>query len=189
MKCISSAKVASILSLIDLNHSICDISSQTGVHYSTISRICWEHWPTHTKPSPGCPSKLSSATIRRAARLITTGKADNAAQVAKHLQDEDGTTLSLSTICCGLKEAGMKAVVKKKWLQLQNWHIKEQYHFAERHKNWTLDDWKCVIWSDETKINHLGSDGRTWVWKKKGGKLEKRMVSPTLKFGGGFLMI
>lgn len=52
-----------------------------------------------------------------------------------------------------------------------------------------MDDWKHVIWSDETKINRLGSDGSTWVWKKQGGPLEKRMVEPTLKFGGGSLMI
>ena len=37
--------------------------------------------------------------------------------------------------------------------------------FAERHLEWTIEDWKKVIWSDETKISCLGSDGRKYVWK------------------------
>ena len=32
---------------------------------------------------------------------------------------------------------------------------------------------------DETKINHLGSDGRKWVWKKVGEGLTDRQVVTT----------
>ena len=46
-----------------------------------------------------------------------------------------------------------------------------------------------VVWSDETKINHLGSDGHKWVWKKPGEGLSDRLVEGTVKFGGGSIMI
>jgi hypothetical protein len=52
-----------------------------------------------------------------------------------------------------------------------------------------VEDWKRVIWSDETKINRLGSDGRKWVWKKPGEGLSDRLVEGTVKFGGGSLMM
>ena len=52
-----------------------------------------------------------------------------------------------------------------------------------------MDDWKKVIWSDETKINCLGSDGCKWVWKKTGEGLSDRLVEGTLKFGGGSVMM
>ena len=61
--------------------------------------------------------------------------------------------------------------------------------FAERHLDWTVDDWKCVIYSDETKINHFGSDRCKWAWKKPGEPLSDWMVKPTLKFGGGSVMM
>ena len=48
--------------------------------------------------------------------------------------------------------------------------------FAERDLEWTIEDWKKVIWSDETKINHLGSDGRKDVWKDVGEALNDRVV-------------
>ena len=46
-----------------------------------------------------------------------------------------------------------------------------------------------VIWSDETKINCLGSDGKKWVWKMPGERFSDRLVQGTVKFGGGSLMI
>ena len=46
-----------------------------------------------------------------------------------------------------------------------------------------------VWWSDETKINRLGSDGRHWVWKEVGEGLSDRVVEGTVKFGGGNVMI
>ena len=61
--------------------------------------------------------------------------------------------------------------------------------FAEKYKDWTVEDWKKVIWSDETKINCLGSDGKTWGWKNPGEELSDRLVQGTVKFGGGSLMI
>ena len=61
--------------------------------------------------------------------------------------------------------------------------------FALAHKDWTLEDWKCVIWSDETKINCLGSHGKKWDWKKTREGLSDRLVQGTVKFGGGCLMM
>ena len=52
-----------------------------------------------------------------------------------------------------------------------------------------MEDWKRVIWSDETKINHLGSDGRKWILKEVGEELNDRLVEGTQKFGGGNVMM
>ena len=52
-----------------------------------------------------------------------------------------------------------------------------------------MEDWKKVVWSDETKINHLGSDEHKWMWKKAGKGLNDRLVEVTVKFGGGSLMM
>jgi transposase len=83
----------------------------------------------------------------------------------------------------------MKAVVKRKRPLLSKRHRRERLDFAIMHKDWTVEDWKRVVWSDETKINRLGSDGRKWVWKKAGEGLSDRLVQGTVKFGGGSLMV
>jgi DDE superfamily endonuclease len=83
----------------------------------------------------------------------------------------------------------MRPVVKRKRPFLKPAHRKARLEFAERHQEWTMEDWKRVIWSDETKINHLGSDGRKYVWKDVGEGLNDRLAEGTVKFGGGNLMM
>lgn len=83
----------------------------------------------------------------------------------------------------------MKAVVKQKRPKLTKIHRRKRREWAEAHANWTVEDWKRVVWSDETKVNRLGSDGRVWVWKKAGEGLNDRLVEETTKFGGGSLMM
>jgi hypothetical protein len=83
----------------------------------------------------------------------------------------------------------MKAVVKRKRPFLSKKHRRERMDFAITHQDWTVEDWKTVVWSDETKINRFGSDGRKWVWKRAGEGLSDRLVQGTQKYGGGSLMM
>jgi DDE superfamily endonuclease len=83
----------------------------------------------------------------------------------------------------------MKAVVLKKKPHLTRRHRKERLDFAIAHQYWTMEDWKTVVWSDETKVNRLGSDGRKWAWKRPGEGLSDRLVQGTMKFGGGSVMV
>ena len=57
--------------------------------------------------------------------------------------------------------------------------------FAKYHENWTVEDWKRVLWSDETKINRIGSDRRVYIWKKRGKALLDRTTTSTIKHGEG----
>jgi hypothetical protein len=48
-----------------------------------------------------------------------------------------------------------------------------------------VEDWKRMLWSDETKINWMGSDGKKYVWKTRGEPLSNCITTPTVKHGGG----
>ena len=169
MRSLTSAQHTHILSLLDKGQSVYKIFSITGIHTSTISRLHSKHCSILSKSMGGCPSKLSSSNIHYAIRLITTWKAENAVQITKTLGDIANQPLSSKTVRRCLKKEGMKVVVKKKRPLLSKRHRRNCLDFSLAHKYWTLDDWKRVIWSDETKINCLGSDGRKWVWRKAGG--------------------
>ena len=186
---LSASQKAHIISLLTAGHSSYQVSSMTGVHSTTISRLSRKHFPYLQKSSGGHPSKLSDRNVQHANQLISSGKAETAVDVTKSLQDIINQPLSAQTTRRYMKKAGMKAVVKKKKPLLTTRHKRERLDFAVMHKDWTVEDWKRVIWSDETKINHLGSDGRKWAWKKAGEGLSDRLVSGTVKFGGGSVMV
>ena len=189
MRSISPTQKQTILSMLDAGQSAHSIASTTGLNVSTISRLRSKERSELQKATGGRPPKLSSANVRHAIRLISSGKAENAVQVTKALTNIVNQPLSTSTVCRQLRKTGMKAMVKSKWPLLSAKHCKARLDFAYAHKDWTLEDWKKVVWSDETKINHLGSDGHKWVWKKAGEGLSDRLVEGTVKFGGGSLMM
>ena len=45
-----------------------------------------------------------------------------------------------------------------------------------------------MLWSDETKINRIGSDGKVYLWKTRGEPLSDRTTTPTVKHGGGITL-
>lgn len=46
-----------------------------------------------------------------------------------------------------------------------------------------------MIWSDESKFNIFGSNGRQWCWRQVGEPLRDAHVMPTVKHGGGSIMV
>src|SRR5258705_13748682 len=84
-----------------------------------------------------------------------------------------------------LKEAGLWSAMKKKVPMLKGTHHQRCLKFAQYHESWTVQDWKRVLWTDETKINRIGSDGKVYVWKKRGEPLSDQTTTPTVKHGGG----
>src|SRR3984957_13248717 len=189
MRTLSLASQNHILSLLDAGHSATQIAPNTGYSLGPVSKLRSKHRSHLSKSLDDRPPKLSSANIRHAQCLISSGKADTAVDVTKALKNITNQSLSAQTVCCSLKAAGLKAVAKKKKPFLSKRHKKERMDFALAHQDWTVEDWKKVVWSDETKINRLRSDGRKWVWKKAGEGLSDRLVQGTQKFGGGSVMV
>src|SRR5258705_1780310 len=167
MKSISQQTQNDIISLLEQGKSCREIAQEIGVHYSTVSKFHSKLNFTPPKGKGGHPSELTPTAIHHAIHIISTGKANTVVDVTKSLQETFPGTISASTVRRGLKKSGLKAVVKTKGPVLSQHHCRERLDFARAHEHWTVEDWKRDIWSNETKINCLGSYGRKGVWKKK----------------------
>jgi len=186
---ISSAQKENIISLASNGFSARYIASKLGIGRATVGRILENLLPNHYTPLTGHPPKLSTTDQHAILAQITSGKSANAVQATNHINSIISTPVCSETVRRVLRKHSLKAVVKKKKPLLSARHRKKRLDFALKHKEWTVEDWKRVIWSDETKINRFGSDGRQWVWKKKGEGLISREVQGTVKYGGGNIMV
>ena len=61
--------------------------------------------------------------------------------------------------------------------------------FAKEHHVWTQGQWNKVFFSDESKFNLIGNDGRNFTWRRQGERLSTKCVKKTVKFGGGSVMV
>ncbi|GFW15970.1 transposable element Tc1 transposase [Trichonephila clavipes] len=69
----------------------------------------------------------------------------------------------------------------------QNAKHRMQWYGAHRH--WTVDMWKTVLWSDESRFTVWQSDGRVWVWRIPDEHFFSDCIVTTVKFGGGSKMV
>jgi IS30 family transposase len=163
MKSILTFQRDNILVLSTSGLSIRQIASKTGLGKSTIARVINQNTPNKENIKMGCSSKFTLYDKRALVHHIISGKASNAVQAIKFINSIIPTTVSTQTVRNTLKEAKLKAIVKKKKPLLSPVHRKKWLAFALKHQHWSIEDWKRVIWSDESKINRLGSDGQEYV--------------------------
>ncbi|GFT90942.1 transposable element Tcb1 transposase [Trichonephila clavipes] len=100
-----------------------------------------------------------------------------------------GRSVSAETVRNVIRHAGYSSRVarKKPFISLQN--QKKRLEFAKAHQLKTDNFWKKVIFSDESKFNIFGSDGRRTVWRKPNTALDPKNLHPTVKHGGGSVMV
>lgn len=165
------------------------IAAIIGVDSKTVDKIAREVYPDRIKCKGGQPKKLTERGKQFCVRKITIGKQENAVSVQKSLKNELDVDVSAQTVRNYLKSAGLQPIVKPKKPLLSKKNIKSRLSWAKAHVDWTIADWKRVVWSDETKIDRFGSDGQRYAWKRESEPLQPRHVNQTVKHGGGNLKL
>ena len=60
---------------------------------------------------------------------------------------------------------------------------KKRLEFANRYVIWTYENWAKVFFSDESKFNLFGNDGKNNVKRRIGERLSAKCTKKTVKFG------
>jgi transposase len=175
--------------LLQAGDSIRKVAAKTGLSVGKVASISKQKLPDRKPAKHGRPALLSVTNQRFCVQKITKGGLDNAVKVRKQLESDLGISVSVDTVRRTLKAAGLGAIEKKPKPMLSKANIKKRLNWAKAHQFWTSDDWKRVIWSDETKINRFQSDGRVWAWIRDGETLKKKHTKMTVKHGGGGIML
>lgn len=61
--------------------------------------------------------------------------------------------------------------------------------FTKTHIDKGEEFWEYILWSDETKVSLYGSDGVQTVWRRKGEEYSEKCMVPTVKCGGGKVLV
>nr|XP_006825658.1 PREDICTED: uncharacterized protein LOC102806397 [Saccoglossus kowalevskii] len=100
-----------------------------------------------------------------------------------------GTKVSLQTICPTLHKEGLHGCRPRKTPFLTPKHHKARLAYAREHRDKDQHFWSSVPWSDETKMELFGHGDVSFVWRKKGEAFNPKNTVPTVKFGGGSIML
>ena len=67
--------------------------------------------------------------------------------------------------------------------------MKKRLACANKHEQWKLDQWKSVLWFDELKFEIFGSNRHVVMRRRVGERMISACVVPTVKHGGGGVMV
>ena len=137
-----------------------EIANKFGVHHSQISRIILklrkDNDNYNVNKKPGCPPIFNDRDLRRASRAITSGQCSDATEVRHALFPH----VSVRTVQRGLSSISLKGRICRTKPLLRPIHIMKRRMWEKTHRGMEMEKWKTVIFSDESKYNLFGSDGK-----------------------------
>ena len=99
--------------------------------------------------------------------------------------EETGKPISRKSVSHGLNKEKLVAQIPCRKSLISKKNQKVHLDFATEHIMWTEEQWSMVHFSDESKFNFFGSDGKRFVRCKNGECLSPQCVKKTVKFRGG----
>jgi hypothetical protein len=100
-----------------------------------------------------------------------------------------GKTVDVSTVRRYLNREGLHGRVPRRKPLLKPIHKEKRLEFARQHIDATQAELNKILWSDETKLELFGVNDNRFVWRKSGEALLENNTVPTVKHGGGSIML
>ncbi|KAK3508007.1 hypothetical protein QTP70_010146 [Hemibagrus guttatus] len=158
---------------------------------STVASIIhkWKEFgTTRTLRRAGHLAKLSDRGRRALVREVTK----NPIITLKELQSfsvERGEPSRRTTISAALHQSGLYGRVARQKPLLSKRHMTACLEFFKRHLKDSQTMRNKILWSEETKIELFGLNGKRHVWRKPGTAHHLANTIPTVKHGGGSIML
>ncbi|GFS83568.1 transposable element Tc1 transposase [Trichonephila clavipes] len=141
------------------------------------------------KSGRGRKSILSDVAKRKVLKDNKIDPKQSAVKLAAETSRIMGRSVSAETVRNVIRHAGYSSRVARKKLFISLQNQKKRLEFAKTHQLKTDNFLKKVIFSDESKFNIFGSDDCRTVWRKPNTTLDPKNLRPTVKHGGGSVMV
>ena len=168
------------------------IANTLKLSCSTVAKII-QHFKragsTQNKSRVVRPKKVSAHAECHIQILSLKDRHRSAVSIAAEIEEVGGQTVSAQTIRRTLYQIGVHGCHPRRKPLLKTIHKRASKQFAEDMSTKHIDYWNHVLWSDEMKINLFGSDGFKYVWRQPGEEYKDKCVMPTVKHGGGNVMV
>lgn len=181
---ISRDRKAVIKSMALAGKSQGEIAKVTKLSNSTVSR--------HLKLIPGFSYKsrsgnkmiLSCRDERMLARMYNQGTITRLWEGVEYAETRLGKKISTTTVKSALKKQGLRCHNSPMKPDLTAENKKERLKFAKQYKDWTAENWRSVVFTDETSCYTYGPRLHFTHFRSDDVPLQTGHMVPSAHFGG-----
>jgi transposase len=137
--------------------------------------------------SPGRPRKLTNRNMRHLERVLHDDRRIPLMEITNQMADI--AKVSCRTVRNALNDLGYRNRVAAKKPFLIKKHKVDRLAFAKQHRNWTEEDWKNIIWTDESCFEVGKNSRQIRVWRKPYERYESKCLAPIFKSGRTSVLI
>ncbi|MPC79234.1 hypothetical protein E2C01_073750 [Portunus trituberculatus] len=157
-KLISKAQISVICALVRKNKSNQEIAANTGIALRTVQRWTkiYREGGRDASPPPHKPKGRKRSVSQRTLNIIRRQLEANPRIHSKELRARNPALLAEVSersvrryVKCDLGYRSCHAVSKAR---LTPGHLNSRLTFVSQHKDWDLDKWRRVLWSDEASF-------------------------------------
>jgi hypothetical protein len=164
-----------------------------GCARSTVSAVMTAYTrdgkTSSAKRNTGRKKKLGERDRRVLKRIVARNHKQTLAQITaeanRHLQDP----VSSRTVQRELHAANIRGrvAIRKPLVSTRNAAKRRQW--CRAHQSWSAQRWQHVIWSDESAFTLFQTTGRVYVWRTPREAFTPDCLVPTVKHGGGSMLV
>ena len=140
---------------------------------------------TFIKKRTGRSPIMTPLKRRRLAKALIKNKKSrrqNLAQACELFSKQNqGQKISRRTIQKALREEGIRSCIPRPKPLISDVNRVKRLEFAEKYKYWTVENWKQVVWSDESTFSQFQKSGWGRVWRRSNEEFHEDCIASTVK--------
>ncbi|GBM17162.1 Transposable element Tcb2 transposase [Araneus ventricosus] len=141
------------------------------------------------KPGQGRPRATTATEDRYLSIIARRNRGATASQLSRDLYAGTGTRVSRVTVSKRLRETGLFARRPAVCVPLTSTNRRVRLAWCREHRDWSMDQWASVLFTDESRFSLNTDSRRTFIWREPGTRYLPSNVREVDYYGAGGLMV
>jgi transposase len=143
---------------------------------------------TSVEPRSGRPKIFTERNKRHLTQIVTKNRQITLDELTQEINEVLTESVSTRTVRRYLHEVGFHSLVGVRKPFVSEVNRTKRLAWCKARKTWD-NEWKKIIWSDESRFTLFQDDSHKKVWRRPKEKYAVNCLVPTVKHGGGGIMV
>jgi len=182
---LSKSQRESIIAAKKLGNTDSRISEVVSCSISSVQRV-WRSYRLKETPKKrtGRPRILDEFEREELKRSVVSNKKtrrQTLSQIRLNVINETNKPISIQTIRKELAEQGLRSRIPRFSPLISERNKEKRLFWARTYENWTVEDFKKVVWSDESTYTQFRTSGFGRVWREPSEEFHEDCIAATVQ--------